>query len=116
MKQFIQTNSLSEMLNSFQQDSQPTLVKLNTRKGADYLMDIMIDRVMKDAKNEIRSVALDQTSSIRINQELHLQSNPSLLLIYNGEIRSILSGITSRHQIEEVLAQLQGTETKRQSI
>ncbi len=116
MKHLIQTNSLSELLSNFQQEPLPILVKLNTREGADYLMDIMIDRLLKGVKYEVLPMTLDQDSSKRISQALHLQSNPSLLFIHKGEIKSILSGITSRHQIEEALTKLHSSESKGQAI
>lgn len=115
MKQIIQTKNLSELLDSLQREEVPVLVKLNTRKGADYLMDSMIKRLVKGAQYEVLAKTMDQAGSKRINQELHLQSNPSLLLIYKGEIISILSGITSRHQIVEALAQVPSAENKRQT-
>lgn len=96
-------SKLNELLEGLRESNSPCLVRLSLRDGHHYLMDRVVAKVMNKREAYIEYKKIDTTLSAEIMQELHINKNPVLLLVKQGEIKAIFSGMVGQHQLEKAM-------------
>lgn len=106
MKKSNKNNNLIELLEKLKNWTSPILVRLSNREDNDFLIDSIVTKVKQKKTYEVEYKKLDSVISEEIKQELHIIKNPALLLIQEGEIKAIFSGIVSQFQLENAIQEL----------
>jgi len=107
MKKIININSLAQLLDSLQWEERPVLVQLCSGCGnKSFLMDEVVRKVQSECGEELIYLKLSANASAIIKAELMLIKNPVLLLIQNGSIEAVLSGMISPHKLSRALQNL----------
>ena len=109
MKNLIQINNLTDLLEALKTESTPMFVNLCSRCGNEnYLMDQVVSKVQSEYGEKLGYQKMPEQASFIIKQELMISKNPVLLLIKNGEIKAVFGGIIAQHKLNQALQKLNG--------
>lgn len=96
--------NLKDLLQYSTNRKSPMLINLNAREGYNnFLLDRMVDKLIKREGYQLEYVQMEFQISKFIAEELKIQYNPILLLIIDGNIEAIFSGLIAQDQLETVL-------------
>jgi len=107
MSNFNNINNLNDLLNRVQNFTSPILINLSGRVGNEnYLLDQIVEKVKAVNEENLEYQKLNPTLSQHLKEELMITKNPVLLLIQQGEIKAIFSGLVSKYQLLSALQNL----------
>lgn len=108
MKELHNTKELTRLLDELRGSVISVLVRLVNREGSCFLLDRVVEKVLRANEGKLAYSILDNSTSGKIMLELQLNENPSLLLVKEGKVMAVFSGFVSQFQLESAIANLDG--------
>lgn len=112
MNHSTQISNLQDLIKEQSLKDTPMFVSLCARCGTDNnLLDNIINKMVVSNANKIQYVKITGQAAQQIKEELKQTKNPVTLLLYQGEIQSIFTGMVAQYKLEEAMNAL-NTETQ----
>ena len=106
MKSLENIKNLSDLLVVFEKQQIPFLVYLCSRCTDSYLIDKVVKNTQEKFSKDLGYQKITGLAAEQIKEALKITRNPALLLIGQGEIKAIFSGIIAQYQLEQALEEL----------
>ena len=102
-----QFSPLADLLAKDKNHQGPVFVSLCTRYGIDNnLHENALIKVLSKYSHSMRYIKITGEQALKIKNELKQRKNPVTLLIYQGEIQSIFTGMVAQYKLEDALKNL----------